>query len=141
VAQARRGIVLAREDGRQTPWWKGVACWHAVGVSWLASPYVPRRPQETVLFGLVQEHLEDFFRHAREAYDGPLPKYVKEESRKYLECGDFSRGFVHVQCPACGQDLAVAFCDALRDTRRGTSCADCVRAAPADAWRAALRTW
>ena len=70
-------------------------------MSRLATPYVPRRPQETVLVGLVQEHLQDFFRHARESYDGALPKYVAEEFRKYLECGDFSRGFVHVQCPVC----------------------------------------
>ena len=62
-----------------------------------------------MLFGLVQEHLQDFFCHARESYDGPLPKYVKEEFRKYLECGDFSRGFVHVQCPVCHEDKAVAF--------------------------------
>ena len=38
----------------------------------MATPYVPRRPQETVLFVLVQERLQDFFRHARESYDGPL---------------------------------------------------------------------
>ena len=82
-------------------------------MSRLATPYAPRRPQETVLFGLVQEHLQDFFRHAREAYDGPLPKYVKEEFRKYLECGDFSRG-VHVQCPVCHEDKAVAFSCKLR---------------------------
>jgi len=69
-----------------------------------------------VLFGLVQEHQQDFFRHARESYDGSLPKYVREEFRKYLECGDFSRGFVHVQCLVCHEDKAVAFCDALRDT-------------------------
>lgn len=78
-------------------------------MSRLATPYVPREPQQTALFGLVQEHLEDFFRHAREAYDGPLPKYVKDEFRKYLACGDFSRGFVHVQCPVCRADKAVAF--------------------------------
>lgn len=83
-------------------------------MSRLATPYVPRQPQDTVLFGLVQEHLEDFFRHARESYDGPLPKYVKEEFRKYLECGDFSRGFVHVQCPACREDKVVAFSCKLR---------------------------
>ena len=83
-------------------------------MSRLATPYVPRRPQETVLFGLVQEHLQDFFRHARESYEGPLPKYVKDEFRKYLECGDFSRGFVHVQCPVCHEDKAVAFSCKLR---------------------------
>ncbi len=54
-------------------------------------------------------HVADFYRHAREAYDGPLPKYVTEEFRKYRECGDFSRGFVHVECPACRHDMAVAF--------------------------------
>jgi hypothetical protein len=48
-------------------------------VSRLAAPYVPRRPQESELFGLVKEHLEDFLRHARETYEGPLPKYVVEE--------------------------------------------------------------
>jgi hypothetical protein len=62
-------------------------------VSRLAAPYVPRRPQESELFGLVKEHLEDFLRHARETYEGPLPKYVVEEFRGYLACGDFSRGF------------------------------------------------
>jgi hypothetical protein len=62
-----------------------------------------------VLFALVKEHLEELLRHAREAYEGPLPRYVEREFRKYLECGDFSRGFVHVRCPTCGEDLAVAF--------------------------------
>ena len=68
----------------------------------------------------MQEHLQDFFRHAREAYDGPLPKYVKEEFRKYLECGDFSRGFVHVQCPVCHEDHGrLSLADSLdRDARR-----------------------
>ena len=51
-------------------------------MSRLATSYVPRRPQQTVLFGLVQEHLQDFFRHARESYDGPLPKYVREALRR-----------------------------------------------------------
>ena len=40
------------------------------------SRVVPRRPQESVLFGLAKEHLEDFLRHAREVYDGPLLRYV-----------------------------------------------------------------
>ena len=83
-------------------------------MSRLATSYVPRGPQQTVLFGLVQKHLQDFFRHARESYDGPLPKYVRAEFRKYLECGDFSRGFVHVQCPVCHEDKAVAFSCKLR---------------------------
>jgi len=78
-------------------------------VSRLANPYLPRRPQETVLYGLVKEHWRDFVQHAREAYEAPLPKYVVDEFQKYLTCGDFAEGFVHVQCTTCGDDMAVAF--------------------------------
>ena len=78
-------------------------------MSRLAAPYVPRRPQETVLYALVKEHLEDFLQHARESYAGPLPAYVVDEFRAYIACGDFSRGFVHVQCTSCGDAMAVAF--------------------------------
>ena len=79
------------------------------GVSRLAAPYLPRRPQETVLYGLVKRHWRDFVQHAREAYQAPLPKYVVDEFQKYLTCGDFSVGFLHVQCTSCGDDMAVAF--------------------------------
>ncbi len=44
-----------------------------------------------MLFGLVKEHLEDFLRHAREAYDRRLPKYVVEEFRGYLRVWGWGR--------------------------------------------------
>jgi hypothetical protein len=78
-------------------------------VSRLAPPYVPRRPQETVLYNLVKEHWRELFAHARENYEAPLPKYVEDEFRGYLRCGDFAHGFVHTKCTACGHDLLVAF--------------------------------
>ena len=72
-------------------------CWRAArearAVSRLATRYLPRRPQETVLYGLVKEHWRDFVQHAREAYEAPLPKYVVDEFQKYLTCGDFAAGF------------------------------------------------
>ena len=52
----------------------------------LAPAYAPRRPQETVLYALVKEHLDAFLRHARESYAGPLPTYVVDEFRAYLAC-------------------------------------------------------
>ena len=61
----------------------------------LAAPYLPRRPHETALYRLVKEHGEDFLRHARETYDGPLARYVEDEIRGYLRCGDFSGGSAH----------------------------------------------
>ena len=51
----------------------------------------------------------EFLRYARESYDGPLPRYVEDELRGYLRCGDFSRGFVHLQCPRCEHDVLVPF--------------------------------
>jgi len=78
-------------------------------VAALAPPYVPRRPTETVLYSLVRENLESFLAHAREHYDGGLPRYVEAELRAYLDCGVFARGFSRCHCDACGLDLHVAF--------------------------------
>ena len=75
----------------------------------LAAPYRPRRPHETALYRAVHRHLETFIAHAAETYDAPLPKYVQEELRRYLRCGDFAQGFTHARCEACGHDLLVAF--------------------------------
>jgi hypothetical protein len=64
----------------------------------LAPAYLPRRPTETVLYGLVREHLESFLSHAREHYDGGLPPYVESELRAYLKCSIFSEGFSRAHC-------------------------------------------
>jgi hypothetical protein len=78
-------------------------------VARLAPTYLPREPHATVLYRLVKEHGAEFLGHARESYDGPLPRYVEDELRGYLRCGDFSRGFVHLRCPRCQHDLLVPF--------------------------------
>jgi hypothetical protein len=78
-------------------------------VAALAPPYTPRRPTETVRYALVREHLESFLAHAREHYDGGLPRYVERELRAFLKCGQFSEGFTRAHCDACGHDLLVAF--------------------------------
>jgi hypothetical protein len=78
-------------------------------VAALAPAYAPRRPTETVLYGLVRQHLESFLAHARENYDGGLPRYVEQELRGFLRCGVFSEGFTRARCDVCGHDLLVAF--------------------------------
>jgi hypothetical protein len=75
----------------------------------LAAPYSPRRPTETVLYGLVRQHLAAFLAHAGAHYDGGLPGYVEAELRAYLKCGVFSEGFTRCHCDVCGHDLLVAF--------------------------------
>jgi hypothetical protein len=89
-------------------------------VSALAPAYLPRRPTETVLYGLVRQHLETFLRHARDNYDGGLPRYVEDELRGYLKCGVFSEGFVRARCDACGHDLLIAF-----SCKSRTTCPSC----------------
>jgi len=78
-------------------------------VASLAPAYVPRRPTETVLHQLVRANLESFLAYARANYDGGLPRYVEQEFRAYIRCGDFSEGFSRAHCDACGHDLLVAF--------------------------------
>jgi hypothetical protein len=64
----------------------------AVFVASLAPAYLPRKPTETILYKVVQQNLEDFLAHARENYEGGLPRYVEQEFRAYLKCGLFSEG-------------------------------------------------
>jgi hypothetical protein len=78
-------------------------------VARLAPTYLPRKPHETVLYRLVKEHGDEFLEHARQSYEGPLPRYVEKELRSYMRCGDFARGFVHLECRDCKRELLVAF--------------------------------
>jgi len=78
-------------------------------VATLAPAYAPRRPTETVLYGVVLSQLETFLAHTRETYAKPLPRYVEHEFRSYLKCGVFAHGFVKCRCESCGHDLLVAY--------------------------------
>ncbi len=73
--------------------------------------YRRRRPEETVLYRAVQEHLNTFLERAdaRAGEGRGLPKYVREEFRRYLDCGILAKGFARVRCPACTLDTLVAF--------------------------------
>jgi hypothetical protein len=71
--------------------------------------YVPGRPEETVLYRIVEDHLDDLFEHVDASYTAPLPKYVVDEFREYLACGRFDHGFLRCRCDECGHDMLVAF--------------------------------
>ena len=73
--------------------------------------YRPRRPAESVLYRVVQEHLETYLARAREGYLGtdPVPRFVERELRRYLECGVLAHGFVRARCSECGHDFLIAF--------------------------------
>ena len=58
----------------------------------LAAPTAPSADRDGPVRARTPE-LESFLAYAREHYEGGLPRYVEQELRAYLECGDFSRGF------------------------------------------------
>ena len=74
-----------------------------------ASRYRQRRPEATVLYRVVQQHLESFLQHAWESSGQPLPGYVENEFRRYLECGLHAHGFARAVCEGCGDELLLPF--------------------------------
>jgi hypothetical protein len=51
-----------------------------------AFEYIPRRPEETVLYRVVAGHLETFLTRQQDR-ERPTPKFVEREFRSFLECG------------------------------------------------------
>ena len=91
---------------RTTLFWRGI-CW--VGLVDVLG-YRRRKPEESVLYGVVQENLESFLELAAHRSGGKgLPTYVRQEFERYLDCGILANGFARVRCAACGYDGAVGF--------------------------------
>ena len=76
-----------------------------------ASPpqYQRRRPEQTPLYRLVQQHYETFA-----AEVAGLPQFVKDEFEAYLDCGILAHGFLRLRCEGCTRDTLVAFSCKLR---------------------------
>ena len=73
-----------------------------------ARRYERRRPEKTPLHKVVSENLESWLAW-REAGERPVPGYVEDELRGYLECGLLCFGFARGRCTGCGQAFVVAF--------------------------------
>ena len=71
--------------------------------------YERRRPEETVLYQLVQEHAESFFAQVEAETGMGLPEFVKAEFEAFLECGVLAHGFLRVRCAECAHEKLVAF--------------------------------
>ena len=70
--------------------------------------YTRRRPEKSVVYGVVAAELETFLARAR-ASERTVPRFVEREFRNFLACGILAHGFVRVHCDACGFDRLVAF--------------------------------
>jgi len=71
--------------------------------------YERRRPEETTLYQLVQEHLETFLAQVELETGAGLPDFVKEEFDAFLECGILVHGFLRLRCADCADEKLVAF--------------------------------
>jgi ribosomal protein S27E len=71
--------------------------------------YERRRPEETTLYRVVQEHIETFFAQVEAQTGASLPEFVKDEFNTFLQCGILAHGFLRLRCPECAHEKLVAF--------------------------------
>ena len=73
-----------------------------------ASRYQRHRPEQTLLYRIVEEYYPAFAAHL--AMQGrELPDYVHREFEDYLKCGSLEHGFLRVRCESCHAEHLVAF--------------------------------
>lgn len=71
--------------------------------------YERRRPEESVLYRLVQEQLETFLAQVEAETGASLPEFIEEESDAFLKCGILVHGFLRLRCAKCAHEKLVAF--------------------------------
>ena len=75
--------------------------------------YTRRSPTETVLYQVLQEHLESWLAARREAEldfnVAPVPDYVENDFRKFLTCSIYAYGFARVFCRTFKNEFLVPF--------------------------------
>jgi hypothetical protein len=71
--------------------------------------YERHKPEQTVLYKIVQESLETFLKLVHEECGRPLPDFVEKEFRDYLKCGILAHGFLRAKCESCSSESLIAF--------------------------------
>ena len=73
-----------------------------------AGRYQRHRPENTLLYQIVDEYYPAFTAHLAEQ-GRELPGYVQREFEDYLKCGRLEHGFLRVRCESCHAEHLVAF--------------------------------
>jgi len=73
------------------------------------APYERRRPEETTLYQVIQDHIETFLAQVEQETGAGLPQFVKDEFDAFLECGILAHGFLRLRCGDCAHEKLVAF--------------------------------
>jgi hypothetical protein len=83
---------------------------YIAAMSLRAGDYRPRNAEHTVLYRVIDEHLDVFLDTARHEADGaPLPAFVEQEFRDFLTCGVLAHGFARLRCTECALERLVPF--------------------------------
>jgi len=69
--------------------------------------YERRQPEQTILYQIVQEHLETFLHQVETETGSGLPDFVKDEFEAFLDCGILANGFLRLRCEDCGHEKLV----------------------------------
>jgi hypothetical protein len=67
-----------------------------------------RDPAQSLLYQTIASNLETFLAW-RQQRGRPIPGFVEEEFRAFLECGVLEYGFLRLRCQTCGRDRLLAF--------------------------------
>ena len=73
-----------------------------------AGEYARHRPEQTLLYQLIEAHYPAFVAHLA-ARERTLPAHVQREFEDYLKCGRLEHGFLRVRCADCHAERLVAF--------------------------------
>jgi hypothetical protein len=74
--------------------------------------YRARRPEESCLYRLLEQHFEEYLRCHEERFepaDGPLAPHVSRVVLEFLECGRLHGGFARIRCGDCKAERLLAF--------------------------------
>ena len=71
--------------------------------------YQRRRPVQTALYQLVQNHVDSFYAQVEAQTGHSLPPYIKAEFDAFLDCGILTNGFLRLRCEDCRHEKLVAF--------------------------------
>ena len=74
-----------------------------------AGCYQRHRPEQTLLYRLVEEYYPAFTTYLAEQQGKELPGYVQREFEDCLKCGQLEQGFLRVRCESCYAEHLVAF--------------------------------
>jgi hypothetical protein len=77
-----------------------------------AQPYRPRQPRRSPLWRCLNAYFNTFRAIYPEAYEreyGCLRAVIPEVVGKFMDCGDFAKGFARVRCDRCNHEYLLAF--------------------------------